>query len=349
MCAYRNDVSRENWIYQKVQFLFADACSKYNSKFNMGINPHNNIGRIFNLFSPNDRRELRELIRSGVYLNNMKIIVGIIIDGKYEERIFYLHNFKGYNTKYIFYCIFNGGASKICKHYRSESSCNNNPVYNYDDTILDKFLDPNSPFSECIPHLARLVIRLLKFSEKGLFKYYRNEQNPGLEKYVNNELIWAAIEIYLMIITTERFRSELSILQTYIELYKLKHATSNAMARDMLDALFDKYDSILKFACTGGCDNIYSTNSTFFFKSFLSMLDYAPIPSYFKNSSEIRYKFYRRKYEKLIAINEDNLSIQYSHLKDNYNRNKYSFIGDNYNNSVKLVNMNLTVLEYPLF
>lgn len=313
------------WTLSEAKEFFEKVHKTKNSKFkldNKKIDPNDYNGRIFNLLIPEERHELIDLIDKGVYLNNIYINVVLTINGYCFKRVYKLENNEGENTKYIFYCIIDE-YNRLAKSYRSVIG------YDHKRTVLDKFLDPRSPFSNCIPILVRKAMRLLKFSSKGIYDFYNFSYNPKLNNYLNMELIWSSIELYLMIITTERYRSGISPLMFYNGMYAIKHEPIIEKQRFLLDMCFAKYDSSLIFTSKDGVFNIHNTDPEVFYESFKGMIEYAPFNRYQKNSSIIKYKFYRRKLLKLKALCDDEMTPSFSQYRDEYNMWKMRFAENN--------------------
>lgn len=316
--------NKVDWILRETRRLIYDVNASNNSTFflkNDQIDPNWYNGNSFDMSKPEEKQILTDLIDCGVYLNNMKINVELI----FGRKLYELENHDGKNISYKFYCIINK-YQKLLKPYRSEQYQN----FDHERTVLDKFLNPNSPFSNCISILARNVMRLLKFSQKGICDFHNFGYGLMMNNFINEELIWSSIELFLMIITTERFRSGISPLQTYIELYKIKHAHNNEEARVLLDLCFLKENSRLVFSSKGGVGKIHDVDLSHIYQCFLDMFNYAPFyGDWYKYNPIIIYKFYRRKFDKLNAIKNYKQTPTFRHYNDEYNMYKLRSIDFN--------------------
>lgn len=344
-CKYQNDCRKLEWVLNEAYNLFYDVNISNNKTFylfNKQIDPNWYNGRNFIISIPEERHELNNLIGQGVYLNNFRINAELKF-GRYSGiKEFELNNTQGKNTTYNFYCITNENE-KLMKPYRSEPNNNNDTDFNHDGTVLDKFLNEYSPLSNAIQILARNVMRLLKFSKKGICYIYNFGCGFMMNRDYSIKLIWSSIELYLMIITTERFRSEFSPLISYIELYKIKHAPNKYLAINWLDVFFHKYCSTSLFASKNGVRIIHNTDHHYFYSRFLDMFHYVQfINPYDYCSPTINYKFYKRKLEKLLAIRYDQIPKRYSHYNDEYNRDIIRLEETNNVNDQFYINISIT-------
>ena len=227
----------------------------------------------YDLMIPKKREDLLSLIKEGYFIR--KFIINVEIKDFGLAKQFYLCNKHHTDTQYL---LNEQGISP--KSYYNETN----------SSLLNDFFDETSTLSNYIHYFAVNVLRLLKSSKKG----YLLTQN----KDINERIIWISIEFFLLIITTERFRSNKPLLLIYIEFYKLKHMDNKDKKQLMekFKQLFNQEDSILKFVEKNGVQKIKQTNYEYVFELFKDMINYTGHTNNHQN------EFYQRKFEKLKAL-----------------------------------------------
>ena len=169
--------------------------------------------------------------------------------------------------------------------------------------ILEKFI--NHP--EEIQTLATNVLRIMKLSPKGIVPV--NLWNMNIDRVLTFE----AFEIAGMILSTERLRSQKSLLLSYIEFYKLKHTENSQKGLSMLKRMFNKNRAVstLKFPASGGQKAIQETPDSYVYEKFLEMIKYSPKYSIIQQckNKDIQKKlmdeFFHGKLEKIRAVFEN--------------------------------------------
>lgn len=250
---------------------------------------------------------------SNEHTNNFIVTVEASISHKKSiRREFKLENSKynssHYTTTYLFFA--NGKA----KPY----------LYNGENGILDDFISviPNRTplYSNYINHFATNVLRILKISKKHLKTKELTKSNLD----VNKSIVYTAVEIAAMILTTERARDEYSLLISYIEFYKLKH-TNRTNQQEMLLNMFNKNDPILRFPkAPGGAPLIQDMQPSDIYDEFMDMLPYSPYYLKLQQLPEFMHDvlvdlFYEGKLEKIKAISENqtsNKTVKFKKLVD---------------------------------
>ena len=179
------------------------------------------------------------------------------------------------------------------------SGCNAIGSYKCNWGLLNDFLNPQ--FAYGVNYFAKNVLRIFKISNKPLLVPSIKRRNRLEREYIADR----SIQVALMILTTERLRSEQALLISYIEFYKLKHA-SYLEKIDHLREMFDPDNPSLKFPKKeGGARAIVETEGTDLCNRFLDMLRYSPVYSNYSSLSENVQKRLKNEFlkDKLDTLN----------------------------------------------
>lgn len=243
-----------------------------------------------------ERKYLLNHIRSSNMIKLFEINVRINFPDETQERVFQLvHNTKKegkyyfYNTLYLLYDQeFNENLNYLGKMYEYDSG----KIF-FKPGFLDDFLEPRNELSNFIQIFAKNTIRILKNTVK----------NKGLimipEKLeLSKKLIWKSIFLGILLLTTERFRSDLTTILTYIEFYKLKKINNKDQSMICLKHLFDRDNALLIFPCDDGTNKILNTKISVIKKYIMSLVD-DNLPF------QAKYELLNKKFEKMKAILEN--------------------------------------------
>lgn len=248
---------------------------------NTYYNPNYFFNKPLNINLPSYQNMFLSLIRNRINIRyfKMDVIIPFLIESR---RTYFLVNKKGKNTTFIFGYITNGQF--VYNPYFSDNGYG----------ILDKYIDENSPFPDFIPSILKDINKLLTFSSKCF-------------SVDDESVLWDMMELYLLLITSERFRSDKSSLYTYIESFKVKNLNSREEWIDALYKMFHPVDPTLKFAKVGGVDNILNAPPEDLYQCFMDMINYIEIP-YFHSRiefNEFANNFYLKHLDRLKAIFEN--------------------------------------------
>lgn len=247
------------------------------------------------------RESILHHIRSGNLIKTFKITVKINFPNDIQNSVFYLVN-KKQNDKYLYYntmyFLKRQFPNDDLNYLKKDISGKIKPGF------LDDFLDPRNELSNYIHIFAKNTIRILKntVKNKGLVMI---PENLDLSK----ELIWKSVILGILLLTTERFRSDLTTILTYVEFNKLKKINDKYQSMMRLEQLFDRENALLIFPCDRGAYKIRNTEISVIKKHIMSLADVnLPI--------QAKYELLNKKFEKMKAILENRpISSSYKHHK----------------------------------
>lgn len=238
------------------------------------------------------RKELVNYIRTKKYINvftirvflpyEVQIPMFFLVNNPYCKKISrYNYKYLCKNTTFLFINEYNE-----CKRY---------------EEIISFFQGKNIPY---IKHFAINVLRILKLSTNPLVT-------------INSDFFKMTIEVASMILTTERLRSEKSLLISYIEFYKLKHTND---PYNTLRYMFNRSGSSLIFSQKGGAQSIIHADPNVIYSKFINMLIFSPVFNIFNSfpysmQMILKNEFYRGKLEKLKAMSENRSCLHHSKFK----------------------------------
>lgn len=254
-----------------------------------------------NINIPRDKQSFLSLIRNRIDIRCFRFDV-IIPFLNERQRTYFLVNGIGKNTTFILGYIVNGKF--VYRPYLSKKGYG----------ILDKYVNEDLPFSVYIPSILKDINRLLKFSSKCFS--------------VDNEfIIWDMMELFLLIITSERFRSDKSNLLVYTEFFKFKSFKEKNECINALILMFKQANPSLKFAQkanmdinnpVGGVKNILNTPPEEMLHYFKDMINYTKTPYLKWEYDQFAYNFYLKHLDRLKAIFENRYPDGYSNKVDQF-------------------------------
>lgn len=241
------------------------------------------------------RKKLINHIRNYNYNNAFEIL--FFLPYEVQVPVFYLKNkpfwkrrcgqtiLVNKNTCFLF-----SNSSNICNSYNSILK----PLIIYQNN------------ANLIREFAINVMRILKLSTKPL---------------INNIFIHISIEIAGLILTTERLRSEQSLLISYIEFYKLKHSSDQCISNNLkiMFFFFQNGCPTLVFPQSQGASMMINTSHLYIKDQFEKMIEFSPAYKYsnkfpFCWPLLLKY-FYKGKFEKLKAISGNRPCMYHSRFK----------------------------------
>lgn len=230
----------------------------------------------FNINLPESRNRFFNLIRNRINIRYFRIDVIIPFLSK-SKKTYFLKNEKGKSTTFIFGEIYNGKF-----WYKPYFSSNGKGII---DNIINQ--QPNS-----IRLILKDLNKLLTFSSKCF----------SVDKEEN---LWDMMELFLLLITTERFRSDQSNIIAYIEFFKAKRMNDDYI-KEIMKKMFDPENPTLKFAQKGGVKSILNMRPETIFQYFIDMINFIEDKDFqFDCSDKSVCNFYEKHLEKLKAIIEN--------------------------------------------